>query len=70
MYLQVGVVTEEEEKDSKDSGEEETKVWKLFSMQGGKKDAFPLGTKLKAVAPYLTYPRLSGVMLPAEVDEV
>ena len=35
-----------------------------------KKDAFPLGTKLKAVAPYLTYPRLSGVMLPAEVDEV
>ena len=48
MYLQVGEVTEEEEKDPKDSGEEETKVWKLFSMQGGKKDAFPLGTKLKA----------------------
>ena len=49
MYLQVGEVTEEEEKDPKDSGEEETKVWKLFSMQGGKKDAFPLGTKLKAI---------------------
>ena len=44
MYLQVGEVTEE-----KDSGEEESKVWKLFSMQGGKKDAFPLGIKLKAI---------------------
>ena len=32
MYLQVGEVTEEKEKDPENSGEEESKVWKLFSM--------------------------------------
>ena len=30
MCLQVGKMTEENEKDPEDSGEEETKVWKIF----------------------------------------
>ena len=44
---QMGEVTKEEEKDSEDSGEEETKVWKLFSVQGKEieKYAIPASTK-------------------------
>ena len=47
MCLQVVEMTEENEKDPEDSGEEETKVWKIFYVSRGKivKYAIPAITK-------------------------